>query len=81
MAEIHIERKKGAAWPWLLLAALAVLAVLLWLLWPDAADTTPLTATIVDPIPVPVSLDSTAIASAAMSAMADHRPRSSRSDS
>lgn len=56
MAEIHIERKKGAAWPWLLLAALAVLALLAWLLWPDAADTTPLTATIVDPVPAPATV-------------------------
>lgn len=57
MAEIHIERKKGTAWLWLLLAALAVLAVLAWLLWrPGAAETTPLTATIVDPVPAPATV-------------------------
>ncbi|HYR28976.1 MAG TPA: hypothetical protein VEU30_10960 [Thermoanaerobaculia bacterium] len=56
MAEIHIERKKGAAWPWVLLGALVVLALLGWLLWPDAADTTPLTATIVDPVPAPATV-------------------------
>ena len=70
MAEIHIERKKSTAWLWLLLAALAVLAVLAWLLWPDPAETTPLTATIVDPIPAPATvatiapLDSTPTANA-----------------
>jgi hypothetical protein len=56
VAEIHIERKKGTAWLWLLLAALVVLALLGWLLWPDAADTTPMTATIVDPVPAPATV-------------------------
>lgn len=69
MAEIHIEQKKGTGWLWLLLAALAVLAVLAWLLWPDAAETTPLSATIVNPVPAPTTvatvapLDSTPTAS------------------
>lgn len=57
MAEIHIERKNGTAWLWLLLAGLAVLAVLAWLLWrPDAADTAVVTATIVDPVPAPATV-------------------------